>query len=182
MPSDRNINQVEVIKAEMASSNFVISTGFSGITVKDMTSLRKALRTNGASYKVVKNTLAAIAADELGRSEIKEILTEQTGLVLCEGDPVEAAKSLLNFLDANRLPMIVNGGVLDGIVLSQSDIESLSKTKPKPVMIADIMGQLIGTLTGFVRTLNTPATNMVSVINRPHQNLVTALQRISEQN
>ena len=77
--------------------------------------------------------------------------------------------------------MIINGGVLDGIVLSQSDLESLSKTKPKPVMIADIMGQLIGTLTGFVRTLNTPATNMVSVINRPHQNLVTALQRISEQ-
>ena len=75
MPSDRNINQGEVIKAEMASSNFVISTGFSGITVKDMTSLRKALRTNGASYKVVKNTLAAIAADELGRPEIKEILT-----------------------------------------------------------------------------------------------------------
>ena len=181
MPSDRNINQVEVIKAEMASSNFVISTGFSGITVKDMTSLRKALRTNGASYKVVKNTLAAIAADELERPEIKEILTEQTGLVLCYGDPVEASKSLLNFLDANRLPMIVNGGVLDGVILSPADLESLSKKKPKPIMISDIMGQLIGTLTGFVRTLNTPATNIVSVINRPHQNLVTALQRISEQ-
>ena len=74
MPSDRNINQVEVIKAEMASSNFVISTGFSGITVKDMTSLRKALRTNGASYKVVKNTLAAIAA---GLDEEVQVLEYQ---------------------------------------------------------------------------------------------------------
>ena len=77
--------------------------------------------------------------------------------------------------------MTLNGGVLDGVVISPDDLESLSKMKPKPVMIADIMGQLLGALSGFLRTLNAPATNVVSVLSRPHQNLVTALQRISEQ-
>jgi large subunit ribosomal protein L10 len=170
MPSDRNINQLEEIKTQISKSNFVISTGFSGISAQDMTSLKKVLRSHGASFKVVKNTLAAIAADELGRPEIKKILSEQTALLLCDGDPIEASKSLLNFLDENHLTVNINGGILDGTILSSPDIKSLSMTKPIPLLISDIMGQLLGIISG-----------LASVINRPNQNLVTVLQRRSEQ-
>ena len=71
-----------------------IGTNYRGLSANDMTQLRKELTEKGIDYKVVKNSLAKIAADEVGDTEFHKLLEETTGVAFSSGDPVSTFASL----------------------------------------------------------------------------------------
>ena len=181
MPSRKNIEAVEMLKDILTSSTVVIGTGFTGLAAEAMTSLRRALREKGVQYRVVKNTVTSIAADEVGRPEIKDLLQGPTGLVLGYGDAVEAAQALHEYLRANRMPMTVHGVVVGHQLLGANGVTILAELPPRPVLAAQFIGQLAGLMTRLVSTMNAPAQQLVSSLNSPSRGLVTVMQRRVEQ-
>jgi large subunit ribosomal protein L10 len=181
MPSQKNKEAVQALKERLARSTIIISTGYTGLDGVAMTSLRRALRAKGLEYRVVKNTVTAIAGQEAGLPEVEQVLQGPTGLVLASGDAVEAAQALNDYLRTTRLSLTVRGAVLGGRVLSPADLTALANLPPRRVLAGQVAGSLVGLLTALVSRLNAPAQRLVSALNSPAQGLVTVIQRRVEQ-
>ena len=166
MPSDKNVDALEELKEKLSSNSVLISTGITGLGVATMTEFRQKLREQGLEYRVIKNTIASLAADEIGSPQIKEVLAGPTGLVLGNGDPAAAAKLLTDYLRATRINMPLNGAVMDGQVMSEQDVNALGLLPPKPVLMAMLTGQLAGVVARLVRALNGPMQNLAVVLER----------------
>ena len=176
MPSAKNIAAVEELKQRLSRSTVIIGTGFSGLNVAAMTGLRAALREKGIEYRVVKNTLATIAAHEVGRPEVADILREATGLVIGYDDPLEPAKALEEYRRATRISLTIRGAVLDGRVLSAAEVSSLATLPPREALVASLAGQLQGLLGRLATALSTPTQQLTYALNAPIQGLVTVMQ------
>jgi len=166
LPSDKNVDALEELKEKLSSNSILISTGITGLDVATMTEFRHKLREQGLEYRVIKNTIASLAADEIGSPQIKEVLTGPTGLVLGNGDPVAAAKLLTDYLRASRITMPLNGAIMDGQVMSAQDVNALGLLPPKPVLMAMLTGQLAGVVARLVRALNGPVQSLAVVLER----------------
>jgi large subunit ribosomal protein L10 len=174
LPSDKNLDALEELKGKLSSNSVLIGTGFTGLDVATMTEFRQKLREQDLEYRVVKNTIASLAADEIGSPQIKEILSGPTGLVLGNGDPVAAAKLLTDYLRATRIAMPLNGAVMDGQVMSAADVNALGLLPPKPVLMAMLTGQLAGVVARLVRALNGPMQNLAVVLERSTEGKIEA--------
>ncbi len=84
---------VEEMKEKLQSSQGAVFVGFSGLSVADATKLRRKFREGGVEYKVVKNTLTRIAADELGFNDLDAVLEGPTAIAYSTEDTVAPAKS-----------------------------------------------------------------------------------------
>lgn len=166
MPSQKNRDTLEEMKEKLSANSVLISTGFLGLDVSAMTAFRRKLREQGLEYRVVKNTIASRAADEIGSPQIKGLLTGPTGLVLGNGDPAVAAKVLTEYLRTSRITMPLNGALVDGQVLSSQEVNLLGSLPPKPVLMATLMGQLAGVVARLARALNSPAQSLAMVLER----------------
>ncbi|MCS7294468.1 MAG: 50S ribosomal protein L10, partial [Dehalococcoidia bacterium] len=110
MPTPRKIQMVAEIRDQMTRAEVAIAADYRGLTVAQLTKLRRALRPASAELHVMKNTLAAIAADQAGRPEFKQLLQGPTAIVFGFGDPVAPVKALLDALRAERLQVPILGG------------------------------------------------------------------------
>lgn len=179
MPSQRKLAIVEELKKSFNRSTIVIGTGFTGLDVNTTTQLRTTLRNNAVEFRVVKNNLAEIAAQEVGNPQISELLSGATALVLGYSDPLVAAKILTNYLQTSRIPLTIHGAVLDGHILSPKEVESLATIPPKPDLIAQLSGQLLSLIVRMIVSFNRPAQTLVTTVNAPLQSFVTVIERHS---
>ena len=118
------------------------------------------------TFKVVKNTFARIAADEAGRSELKEIMNGPIGFVVTEGDPASAAKAFVKYSGDNDLPIKIIGGMLDSEVLTSDRVEALAKLPSKEELIAKKLGSMSSPITGLVMVMSGPVRALTTVLQR----------------
>jgi large subunit ribosomal protein L10 len=166
MPTDKGIAAVAEMKDIFESSPLVIAAQYSGVDVTGMTGLRQELRSNGARFKIVKNTFARLAADEAGRSELKEVMTGPIGFVVTDGDPAAAAKAFVNYAKSNDLPINIVGGMLDAVVLSADRVNALAKLPSKDELIAKMLGSMNSPITGLVMVMSGPVRALATVLKR----------------
>jgi large subunit ribosomal protein L10 len=126
------------------------------MTVKEMQELRRKMREGGIELKVIKNTLLKIAADQAGKSEIMTVVDGPTALALAYDDIIEAARAVSAYAQAAPQAFAVQGGFLDGTTLTAKDLSELTKIPPKPVLLAQFMGQMQAPLAGFIGLLDAP--------------------------
>lgn len=144
------------------SSSSVIITHYHGLTVAQVTELRKALRSNGAAFKVVKNTLAKIAASKSGLSCDLEMFAGPTAIAY-SADPIAAAKIVVAFAKANDNLKVI-GGFVDNRILDKEGVEALAKMPSLDDLRGGIVGLLQAPATKIVRILNAPAVQIARVI------------------
>src|SRR6476646_9628592 len=116
MPNAEKTSAVAEIVDSFNESSASVITEYSGLSVKQITQLRRALGRD-TSYAVVKNTLTKRAAAEAGVPIDASLLTGPTAIAFVKGDPVEAAKGLRDFAKTTPL-LVIKGGILDGKALS----------------------------------------------------------------
>jgi large subunit ribosomal protein L10 len=181
MPTAKKIRDVEALTDKLLKSSVAIATGFTGASVNSMTELRKHLRSEGIEYKVVKNTLVEIAADIAGRPEVKWLLEGPTAIAFGEGDPTVHIKSIVGYLRANRLPIIVRGAMLDGRVFTGVELTELVNLPSRDILNAQFVGLLGGLLVRLVTSMNRPLQGLSNALNAPLTSLATVLHRRIEQ-
>ena len=171
MPTERKINSVEALRGWMEQCSIAISTDYSGLSVGAMTDLRRALREKVVQYRVVKNRLAFLAADAAGRPLIKDIIEGQTGIAFGYGDPSEPARALSEFIRDTRSLLKIMGGVMGEQALTAEEVNRLATLPPSQELIARLMGQLQGPVTGLVYVLNAPISGLARVLQRQVESL-----------
>ncbi len=120
MPNAEKTSAVAEIVDSFNESSAAVITEYRGLTVKQITQLRRALGRD-TDYAVVKNTLTKRAAAEAGVPIDDSLLTGPTAIAFVKGDPVEAAKGLRDFARATPL-LVIKGGILDGKALSADEV------------------------------------------------------------
>lgn len=164
MPTARKAAMLEEIKDRMERASVVISTDYRGLSVAQMTRLRRAMRPAEVEIKVVKNTIASMAAEQAGRTEMAQLLDGPSALAFGLGDPVAPAKVFSDFLKAERLELTVHGGWLEGKVLSAKEVESLATMPSREQMIADVVAKLQGPLYNFSGLLQSTMRNFAGLV------------------
>ncbi|SOD94165.1 50S ribosomal protein L10 [Blastococcus haudaquaticus] len=145
MPTQVKAAVIDEITDRFQNSSAAVLTEYRGLTVAQLTQLRRSLG-EGSSYAVVKNTLTKRAADAVGFSDLAPLLNGPTAIAFIQGDPVEAAKAIRDFAKANPL-LVVKGGVVDGRTVDASEVTRLADVEPREVLLAKLAGAMKGNLT-----------------------------------
>src|SRR3954471_4783367 len=139
-PNPDKISAVAEITEQFNSSSAAVITEYRGLSVKQITDLRRALGRD-TTYAVVKNTLTKRAAADAGFAIDDSMLQGPTAIAFVKGDPVDAAKGLRDFARTNPL-LIIKGGVLDGKALSADEVRKISDLESREVLLAKLAGAL----------------------------------------
>lgn len=153
LPTPKKVEQVEEITALLRASQLAILTDYRGLTVADLQGLRAQLRPHDAGIRVVKNSLAAIAADNVGLGELRSSLTGPTALVTSTSDPVAPSKVISDFAKASRI-LQIKLGVLEGQIIPAEDVENLAGLPSRDILLARVVGGLQAPLVGLVSVLS----------------------------
>jgi large subunit ribosomal protein L10 len=164
VPTQDKVETVEDLKTRLNGVKTVLLAEYRGLTVQQLSDLRKQLRAVSAEYKIVKNRLArlAIGTDLAG---LGPELKGPTGLVLAKGDPVSVAKTLQTFAKTNQA-LVIKVGVVDGQKLEPAGLKALADLPSREALRA----QIVGTITG-------PLTQLVSLLQAPHRELAYILEQ-----
>jgi large subunit ribosomal protein L10 len=146
--------QVAALKHEISESELVVVTHYIGITMPEMTVLRKNMREVGASFRVTKNRLTRLALRDTSFESLIELMSGPTALAY-SADPVAAAKAAVNFAKDND-KLVILGGVLNGQVLGVDGVNNLAKLPS----LDELRGKLVG-------MISTPATRIAGVLQAP---------------
>jgi large subunit ribosomal protein L10 len=138
-PNTRKVERVAELKARIEGSDALLLTEYRGLTVTEITELRRALAEGGTSFAVVKNTLMRRAANDAGITEMEALLEGPSAIAFVEGDPVAAAKSVVDV--AKKFPsLVLKGGFMDGKMLSADEAKALASLDSREVMLSKIAG------------------------------------------
>lgn len=121
-------------------SNAVLLTEYRGLSVSQMKELRTALGAD-AKYSVVKNTLAAIAAKQVGLDFLEEDLSGPTAIAFVEGETVNVAKALRDFAKDNP-ELVIKSGAMDGVFISSEEVSKLADLESRDVLLAKAAGAM----------------------------------------
>jgi large subunit ribosomal protein L10 len=148
-------------------SNAAVLTEYRGLTVAQLTQLRKSIASH-ATYSVVKNTLTAVAAKEAGVSAFEGKLAGPSAVAFVTGDPVETAKSLREFARTNPA-LVIKGGVLDGKSLTADEVRQLADLEPREVLLAKLAGAMKASLTNAAYLFAAPLAQTARLLDALRQ-------------
>lgn len=166
----KKVETVGEIKEKFSRSELAVLTDYRGLTVAELTALRRQLRRAGVDYRVAKNTLTRFAAEQAGVGAIAPMLVGPTALAFAGGDAVEAAKALTDYARTSKA-LKIKGGVLKGRVISPEQIVQLSELPPREVLVARVVGGMQAPIVGLVSVLNGTMTGLVRVLQARQQQL-----------
>jgi large subunit ribosomal protein L10 len=158
MAKPEKIGAVAEIANRFQTSSAAVLTEYRGLTVAQLTELRRSLGA-GSSYAVVKNTLTKRAAHDVGLTGLDALLSGPTAIAFVSGDPVVAAKGLRDFARANPL-LIIKGGILDGAPISAADLTRLADLESREVLLGRLAGAMKGNLTKAAGLFQAPLSQM----------------------
>jgi large subunit ribosomal protein L10 len=162
------IDAINELKEAFGGGADFIFTDYRGLTVAQITELRKQLRGKEAVFKVVKNNFARIAFERLSAPDVSSYLTGPTGVAVALKDSNEVAKTLLEFTKENP-NLKVKGGLIGNAVYTLGQVESFSKLPGKNQLIAMLMS-----------CMNGPARNMAAAFNDVNARLVRTVKAVAD--
>jgi large subunit ribosomal protein L7/L12 len=166
MKKEEKSTAVAELTEKFSRARLAILTECAGLPVNQVTELRKQLRGAKAEYRVVKNTLAARAADGTILAGLKAHLKGPTGVVIGYDDPVLPTKVLREFISAEKREekIRITVGVLEGKIVQPAELAAVAKLPKKEVLIAMLLSALQGPIRGVVYTLSAVLSKFVRVI------------------
>jgi large subunit ribosomal protein L10 len=157
----------ELKKAFEISTDFIF-TDYRGLTVEQITALRKQLRGNGARLKVVKNNFARLAFERLSAPDVSNYFTGPTAVAISPRDSNEIAKILLDF--SRETPALhVKGGLVGASVYDAKQVEAFSRLPGRLELISMLMS-----------VMNGPVRNLAGALNDVNARLVRTVKAVAD--
>lgn len=162
------IDLVNEIKEKIEGSHSMVFINYRGLTVEEVTELRKNFRENDVVYKVYKNTMMKRAFQDLGIEGLDDFMKGPTAVAFGMEDAVAPAKVASEYAKDHEV-VEIKAGYVDGKIIDTKGVEALAKLPSREVLIAQVLGGL-----------NAPITGLVSVLNGNIRGLAVALRAIAE--
>lgn len=144
---------VAALREEFAGYDGFIFTDYRGMTVEQITSIRKDLRKDDAAYRVVKNRYAKIALKDLEKGGAEDQMVGPTAVALVKGDSANVVAKVLFGAAKDGVNIQVKGALINGELLSAEQIEEISKLPTKLELIASLMGTMKAPVQKLAATL-----------------------------
>lgn len=152
MNREEKSEAIQEIVAEISASEAIFAVDYRGISVPQAAELRAKLREVDASFRIVKNRLTKIAADQAGEERLAELLQGPTALTFVRGDTAQAAKAITTFNKEHEV-LTYKGGFMDVTSLDELAFKSIAKLPGREVLNGQLAGVVASPLTGLVRGL-----------------------------
>ncbi len=156
-------------KEQFEKAKVAVVADYRGLTVEEITELRRNLQNAEADLTVTKNTLCKVAAKGTNFEVISELMEGPTAIAFGFGDEVASAKILAKFIKENKKGEIL-GAVLEGKVLSADEAKKLASMPSKEELYAKMLG-----------SINSPASGLVYSVNGVMSALVRAIDAVRAQ-
>ncbi|MFW5719298.1 50S ribosomal protein L10 [Halanaerobium saccharolyticum] len=156
---------VKELTDKFSSAKSLVITDYLGLNVAEMTELRSKLREAGVEFKVVKNTLATIAANDVEMEEMTEYFSGPTAIAFGEDDAVSPAKVLVEFAKDHEV-LEIKAGLLNGEIISKEKVESLAEIPSREELLAKAFASMKAPLSGLVNVLQGNIRGLVQVLNQ----------------
>lgn len=143
---------IQEIAAQIEASEAIFAVDYRGISVPQAAELRSKLREADASFRIVKNRLTKIAADQVGEERLAELLQGPTALTFVRGDTAQAAKAITTFNKEHEV-LTYKGGFMEATSLDELAFKSIAKLPGREVLNGQLAGVVASPLTGLVRGL-----------------------------
>jgi large subunit ribosomal protein L10 len=139
LPNAEKVQKVARLQERIEGSTALLLADFRGLSVTDVTELRRSLDETDTRFSVVKNTLMKLAAEESGLGNVSDLLEGPTAVGFVGGDAVAAAKRLVDA--AKRFPTLeLKGAYVEGRLLSASDAQTLATLDSREAMLSKVAG------------------------------------------
>ena len=166
---DYKANSINALKTIFSNAEDFLFTDYRGLTVEQITNLRKLLREKGARFKVVKNNYARIAFEQLSAPETSEYLTGPSAIAISSKDTNEVAKILVDFI--REQPVLkIKGGLIGKNLYNATQVEAFSTLPGRLELISMLMS-----------VMNAPARNLAAALNDINARLVRTIKAIGDQ-
>jgi large subunit ribosomal protein L10 len=152
MPKADKVATVAEITDKFRSSSAAVVTEYRGLTMAQLTELRRSLGKDTA-YTVAKNTLVKRAAADAGVTGLDDMFVGPTAVAFIGGEPVDAAKALRDFAKTHPL-LVIKGGLLDGRKIEPAEVSKLADLESRDVLLAKMAGAMLATLTKAAYVFN----------------------------
>ena len=159
---EQNVKQ---LRADLAGIPHAILVDFKGLDVANATNLRRKLREDEANFKVVKNSTALRAIEDLPLAEFKDLFVGQTAIAYTDGDVVSFAKTLREFGEEFETPSF-KGGIVDGAPISAEEFEQLAKLPKRDELIGKALYLMNYPIQGLATVLGGILTGVVTVLDQ----------------
>ncbi len=169
MPTDAKRATIAELRTDLAGSSALIATEYRGLKVRELGEIRRTLRKGNITYRVIKNRLMRIAAEQEGRTGLAPLLRGPSALAFGSGDEALVAKSVLEAVRPYKL-VKVTGGVVGGQTLDADGVARLATLPSRDVLL----GQLAGAFAA-------PATQFAGLLAASLRNLGYALAQVHDQ-
>lgn len=169
MPTPAKEQAVAELTDRINRAQMMLVADYRGLSVAEISDLRKALRAKGGEVIVAKNTLTRLAARNAGRSEIEQYLEGPTALAFSYDDVPGVAKIIDDYFKASKKDISIKGGMVGTSVIAGKDLERVSKMPGRQASLAKILGGV-----------NAPASRIVGGLNGVMRNIAYILKAHSE--
>jgi len=169
MPTDAKRAAVADMVQLFSTSDRAIVSDYRGLSVADLGALRASLREQGITFRVVKNRLARIAAEQAGRSDLASLLEGPSAVVVGGDDEVRLARALLDAIRSYRT-VAVRGGIIAGSRVDTDGLTRLATLPGRDQLLAQLAGGLVA-----------PLATLASLLAAPLRNLAYALAQVRDQ-
>ncbi|MFA6038757.1 MAG: 50S ribosomal protein L10 [Candidatus Peribacteraceae bacterium] len=171
---DQKAAQLKDLKDKLGKAQSVIFANYIGLTVAEVSDLRKKLRVGNAEMKVAKKTLMSIAAKEQGMPELPEaMMSGPVACILSYNDPITGAQVAFSY--AKDHPQVkFLGGLFEGKLLSQTDATTLAKIPGRQVLLAQFAGMIRSPLTSFAGMCASPLSAFARALSEKAKKMPTA--------
>jgi large subunit ribosomal protein L10 len=169
MPTEAKRETVAELRAELAQARTVIVSEYRGLKVKEIAEIRGALRKQDVTYRVVKNRLLRIAADDSVGAALGPLLIGPTAIAF-GNDETRTAKAVIDATRPYARIIRITGGVLGDQAIGAEDVTRLAALPTREVLLARLAGGM-----------QAPMSALASLFAAPLRNLGYALQQVAEQ-
>jgi large subunit ribosomal protein L10 len=154
---------VAAVHQRLKSAKMAIVTEYRGLSLAQITRLRREIRQASGEYQVIKNTLVRRALQDTLFGDLEKLLEGPNGWVFAYEDPVVLSKALIKFADDND-KLKIKGGVFEGRFMDRVGVKILSQMPSKPELQAKLLAMINAPATHLVRLVQEPGARMVRLI------------------
>ncbi|MBI4301835.1 MAG: 50S ribosomal protein L10 [Chloroflexi bacterium] len=170
MPTEKKQIIAAELATKLAQCSIALATDYRGLSVAEITQLRRRLGAEGVEYRVVKNTLARLAATAAGKPGLVNLLDGPTAIALGYGDIIAPSRVIADYLRSTRKTMDIRGAVIARRVLGSEEVSALATLPPREVLLSRVLGGIQSPLYSLANVLNANLRGLFTVLQgRIHQ-------------
>ena len=164
MSREKKAQIIDDLQQEFSNCSIGILTDYRGLSVSQMTALRRKLQESGGAYRVVKNTLARLAAERGGKPGLAGVFDGPVAVALGYGEVTDTARAVADYARAPEAELSIRAGFMADRILTAQEVNSIATLPSREMLLARVVGGVQAPIWGLVNCLASPLRGLAGVL------------------